>query len=126
MTIETSRAWAEINLSNIESNLKIIKSHLGENVKAVAVVKANAYGHGATEVAKLAEKCGYSYLAVACINEAIALRNNGITLPLLLLSGINTFLCGEYINNGVIPAISDYNTAYELNSYGKKLKIHFI
>ena len=124
MTIETSRAWAEINLSNIENNLKIIKSHLSDKVKAVAVIKANGYGHGAVEVAKLAEKCGYSYLAVACIDEAIKLRKNGITLPLLLLSGVNTFLCGEYINNGVIPAVSDYNTAKELNSYGKKIKVH--
>ncbi|MFQ6042843.1 MAG: alanine racemase, partial [Candidatus Poribacteria bacterium] len=75
--------WAEVNLNAIQSNLNAIKSKVG-NRKIIAVVKANAYGHGAVPVAQaIAEQA--DMFAVATIEEAIELREAGITLPILNL-----------------------------------------
>ncbi|MFS0881984.1 alanine racemase [Metabacillus niabensis] len=77
--------WVEIDLDAISHNVKSMKEHIGKNVKVIAVVKANAYGHGSVQVAKTALKSGASMLAVAFLDEAIALRNSGIEAPILIL-----------------------------------------
>ena len=76
-----SRARAEINLSAIAENLKLIKSKTSAQV--LAVVKADAYGHGLIEVAKAAEKAGADWFGTALLEEGIALRINGITKPII-------------------------------------------
>jgi alanine racemase len=75
----------EVNVDHIASNVKAILEHLPENVEIVAVVKANAYGHGAIEVANAAVSAGAKLLAVAILDEAIELRENGITCPILVM-----------------------------------------
>ncbi|MEH7127502.1 alanine racemase [Neobacillus drentensis] len=77
--------WAEVDLDCISANVASIKKHLSQNVKMIAVVKANAYGHGDVQVAETALEAGASYLAVAFMDEAIALRNKGVTAPILVL-----------------------------------------
>lgn len=77
--------WAEVDLDCIHANLTSIKKHLPQEVKMIAVVKANAYGHGDVQVAETALEAGAAYLAVAFMDEAIALRNKGITAPILVL-----------------------------------------
>lgn len=77
--------WAEIDLDCIGENVSTIKRHLPEQVEIIAVVKANAYGHGDVQVAKTALSAGASYLAVAIMDEAIALRQKGIDAPILVL-----------------------------------------
>lgn len=77
--------WAEINLDHISYNMEEMKRYIGENVKVFAVVKANAYGHGDEEVAREALSSGASYLAVAFLDEALALRKKGIAAPILVL-----------------------------------------
>ena len=81
----TVPTWAEINLDNLRFNLNNIKNLLEEDIKICGVIKADAYGHGAVEVAKLLEKEKVDYLAVARTAEGIELRQNGITLPILNL-----------------------------------------
>jgi alanine racemase len=76
-----SRARAEINLAAIAENLKLIKSKTSAQV--LAVVKADAYGHGLINVAKAAEKSGADWLGTALLEEGIALRNGGITKPII-------------------------------------------
>ena len=76
-----SRARAEINLAAITLNLKFIKSKTSAQV--LAVVKADAYGHGLLDVAKAAEKAGADWLGTALLEEGIALRNGGITKPII-------------------------------------------
>jgi alanine racemase len=76
-----SRARAEINLAAIAENLKFIKSKTSAQV--LAVVKADAYGHGLINVAKAAEKAGADWLGTALLEEGIALRNGGITKPII-------------------------------------------
>ena len=76
-----SRARAEINLAAIAENLKFIKSK--SSAQVLAVVKADAYGHGLINVAKAAEKGGADWIGTALLEEGIALRNNGITKPVI-------------------------------------------
>lgn len=80
--------WVEVDLDAIEHNLKAIKENLRKNVKIIAAVKANGYGHGAVQVAKTAIKCGANYLGVAMLDEAIALRKEGIIEPILVLGWV--------------------------------------
>lgn len=77
--------WAEVDLDAISENIQAIKRILPEEVHFIAVVKANAYGHGAVQVAKTAIQSGASYLAVAFLDEALALRDKGVNAPILVL-----------------------------------------
>lgn len=78
-------AWAEISLDAVQHNVKTFLKHLKPDTKFCAVVKADGYGHGAIEVAQAALDAGAAYLAVAFLDEAIELRNAGITAPILIL-----------------------------------------
>ncbi len=77
--------WVEIDLDAISENVTRIKKLLPQEVEMIAVVKANAYGHGDVQVAETALEAGASYLAVAFLDEAIALRERGIKAPILVL-----------------------------------------
>lgn len=77
--------WAEVDLDCISENISSIKNLLPNQVEIIAVVKANAYGHGDIKVSKTALEAGATYLAVAFMDEAMALRNKGITTPILVL-----------------------------------------
>jgi len=77
--------WAEIDLDGIAENVISVKKHLPQEVDIIAVVKANAYGHGDVQVAETALAAGAVYLAVAFMDEAIALRHKGIKAPILVL-----------------------------------------
>jgi alanine racemase len=86
----TDRAWVEIDLSVLGHNVRAIKQHLGGHPKLMAVVKADAYGHGAVEVAKTVLGAGATWLAIATISEGVQLRNAGITAPILILGAIRS------------------------------------
>ncbi|MDR1702808.1 MAG: alanine racemase [Sporomusaceae bacterium] len=77
--------WAEINLSAIKNNIRAVKKLLQPKTKICAVVKADAYGHGAVPVANAALSAGADMLAVAFLQEALNLRAGGITSPILIL-----------------------------------------
>ncbi|MFS0639088.1 alanine racemase [Mesobacillus foraminis] len=77
--------WAEVNLDCIAANVRGVKKNLPEDVQIMAVVKANAYGHGDIQIAKAALKAGASILAVAFLDEALSLRGKGINEPILVL-----------------------------------------
>ena len=80
------RAWAEINLQNLCHNLKIVQSQLSpDHTGLMGIVKADAYGHGAVAVAHTLEKHGVKNLGVALCEEAIELRNSGMSLPILVM-----------------------------------------
>lgn len=77
--------WAEVNLDNIRYNLRKVRESLNKGVEIIAVVKADAYGHGAVQVSRVLVDEGVKYLAVAILDEAIELRENGIDVPILIL-----------------------------------------
>lgn len=84
--LERRHAWVEIDLNAIRHNTNLIRQRVGANRHLMAVVKADAYGHGAVQVAKTALNSGASYLGVATVDEAIALREALVNAPVLVLS----------------------------------------
>jgi len=100
----TRGVWAEISLSALRQNLKTIRSHIAGGAKLCAVVKADAYGHGAVAVAREAVRQGADYLAVAVLSEAIALREAGFTTPILLLGPAQPSEADQIVHYGVTMA----------------------
>ncbi|MEI6863444.1 MAG: alanine racemase [Candidatus Omnitrophota bacterium] len=80
--------WAEIDLGAIAFNYKQVKRSVGRDTKIMAVVKANAYGHGTVEVSGVLENLGVQYLGVATMDEAIRLRDHGVKTPILVLGSV--------------------------------------
>lgn len=118
----TAPTWAEINLDNIKFNLNNIKKLLNEDTKICGVLKANAYGHGSVEVAKLLEKERVDYFAVARLEEAIELRENDITLPILCLGYIPEESLEIAITNNIIMTIYSLEMAQKINEVAKGIK----
>ncbi|MBC8254306.1 MAG: alanine racemase, partial [Ardenticatenia bacterium] len=77
--------WAEVDLDAIAHNVAAVKRHVGEHVQLIAVVKANAYGHGMEQVARTALDNGASWLALNHISAAVRLRRAGIGAPILIM-----------------------------------------
>jgi alanine racemase len=88
--MQQERAWVEVNVAAIAHNVQQIQSLLGPRTELMAIVKADAYGHGATTVAQTALQAGAQWLGVATLPEGIELREAGITAPVLVLGAINT------------------------------------
>ena len=85
MTSELRWAWAEIDLDAIAHNVMVLRERVAP-AALWAVVKANAYGHGAIDVARVAMEAGAAGLCVALVQEGVALREAGIDAPILVLS----------------------------------------
>lgn len=79
------RTWAEIDLSAIAENFHTVRRQVGEQVKVMAVVKANAYGHGVDHIAPYLAKLGADFFGVSCLQEAMELRRMEIRKPILIL-----------------------------------------
>lgn len=79
------RTWAEIDLDALAHNYRTLRARMGVNARFLGVVKADAYGHGAVEVSRTLEELGAEYLAVSNLDEALELRQGGVTLPILQL-----------------------------------------
>ena len=122
------RFWAEIDMNAAEHNFKLIKSKLNPDTKLCCVVKANAYGHGAVYLSKLYEKLGADFFAVSNIEEAMQLRNNGITTPILILGYTPTSCASILAENNISQSVFSYSYAKELSKCaeadGVRVKIH--
>ncbi|MCR5415392.1 MAG: alanine racemase [Pseudobutyrivibrio sp.] len=122
------RTWAEVNLDAIAHNYKTIKEKIGENTKFLGVVKADAYGHGSIQVSKLLQELGADYLAVSSADEALELRVNGITMPILILGHTPKEQVGRLIEYDITQAITCKAKADEYNAEAIKcggvLKVH--
>lgn len=79
-------AWAEISRAALIHNFSVVRSLIPSSVKVMAIVKANAYGHGAVECAKVLRSAGANLLGVAILQEAVELREAGITGPIVVLT----------------------------------------
>ena len=128
MNSTLKRTWAEINLNALAHNYNALRERIGSNVKFLGVVKADAYGHGSVQVSRLLEKLGADYLAVSSIDEAIELRHNGITMPILILGHTPKEEVGELIKNNITQAVTCKAKALEYSEEAVKcngtLKIH--
>lgn len=122
-------AWLEINLNKYEDNIKLIKNKLNDDTLLTAVVKADAYGHGAVEVSKKALKSGADRLAVAILDEALELRKAGFKdTEILILGWTPKEQYKKIVENNLIQTIYDYDNALALNNMAEQLnqkaKIH--
>lgn len=114
------RTWAEISLDNAEFNYNVIRNHIAESTKLCCVIKANAYGHGACMMARLYERLGADMLAVSNIEEALQLRQSGISTELLIL-GYTPADCAQLLaSQRIKQCVYSYEYAAELNSYASQ------
>ena len=127
MDVNIRPVWAEVNLDNIINNINEIKKNInGEEI--IAVVKANAYGHGAVDVAPVLIENGADRLAVAMLSEALELREAGIKVPILILGYTDVAFSEMLINNDIEQTVYSLDYAKELSkkaeALGKVAKIH--
>ena len=118
------RAWTEINLNNLSNNVKEFRSILPENCKLMAVVKANAYGHGDIRISKELNKMGVFSFAVATLSEGVELRRNGIKGEILIFGYTHPQDFKLLVKYHLIQTVVDLEYARILNSYGRKLPVH--
>ena len=104
------RCYAEISLEAIGHNIREVKKRLPEGVKLLGVVKANAYGHGAVPVASYLEN-QVDYFATATIEEAVELRENGISAPILILGYVSPSQYGDLVEYDITQTIDSYAQA---------------
>ena len=123
----TTRTWAEIDLDALAHNYRLLRG-LAPQAKFLGLVKANAYGHGAVPVAKKLEALGADMLAVACLDEAVELREAGIVIPILCLGQTPPELAPELLKYDVTQTVGDLETGAALSAAavaaGKTLTIH--
>ncbi len=112
---------AEISIPALINNFNIVRSLINDNVKIMAMVKANAYGHGITRVAREFLKAGADFIGVAYLEEAMFLRHNGITAPILVLGAINTEQVGDFIANNVEITSSSTDKSHAISKMACKL-----
>ena len=111
-----SRICARIDLDAVEANFRNMRSKIKEETRMIAVIKTNAYGHGAVRIAQLTE--GYDYLwgfAVATVEEAMQLRQAGIRKPILILGLVFPEDYDTIVHHDIRPAVFKYSMAAELN-----------
>ncbi|ACN13597.1 Alr [Desulforapulum autotrophicum HRM2] len=123
-----SLVWRQIDLDAIAHNLKTLRALTKAHTAVMAVVKADAYGHGAVRVAKKALESGVTHLGVARLHEALELRNAGINAPILVFGYIPESDVDTLIALEVSPTVFDLETACMLSeravAKGTHIKIH--
>ncbi len=107
-------AWVEVDLSAISRNIRALKALLAPGVGFMAVVKADAYGHGAEVVTRTALSAGADRIGVATAEEAIALRAAGVHSPIQLLSEPPRSAIDELLQHAIIPAVTTFEFASSL------------
>ena len=122
------RTWAEISLENIRHNVRAIRAALPEGCRFLGVVKANAYGHGALQVSRALEEAGADYLAVSCLDEAMELRDGGVTMPILILGHTPFEYTRMLMENDITQTVTNLKKAEEFSAealrLGGTLRIH--
>ena len=122
------RTWAEIDLDALAHNYRALRARMGEQSRFLGVVKADAYGHGAVEVSRTLEELGAEYLAVSNLDEALELRQGGVSLPILQLGLTPADQTAQAIACRVTQAVWSESAALafsrEAQRAGGTLKIH--
>ena len=109
------RTRAEIDLTKLGHNYHYLRSRIGKEVKLVAVVKADAYGHGAIEVSRKLEQLGADAFAVAMVEEGVLLRQAGIKGPIIVFGGALPGDEETVLRSNLIPAVHSLEAAGRLN-----------
>ena len=124
-----NRVKAVISLDAVEHNFHEMRKNIAQDTKMIAVVKANAYGHGAVQIAHLIQNYDYIWgFATATAEEALALRKAGVMKPILILGIVFDEYYPELVRNHIRPAVCEYEEARKLSaeavSQGETVHIH--
>ena len=103
--VATRPTWAEVSLTTLRQNFRTVQKHVGANVTVCAVVKADAYGHGAVECSRALEAEGARWLGVTSLDEAIPLREAGVGANILLMTGFWRGEEGEIVRLHLTPTV---------------------
>lgn len=119
--------WAEIDLDALRHNFRAVKARAGD-LPLCAVVKADSYGHGAVQCARVFAQEGAAWLAVSCLTEAVQLRQDGQTLPILILGHVQPEYAQTLIHEDITVACYSTEQAQNLSAAavkaGGRVKIH--
>ncbi len=120
--------YADIDLDAIRHNVSTLRSFVADGVESLAVVKANAYGHGDVEVARAALDAGASRLGVALVEEGIRLREAGIDAPIVLLVEPPNEAAKEIVTHELTPSVSTLSAAEAVSAAataaGRTINVH--
>lgn len=123
-----SPIYAEIDLAAFRHNLSEIRRITSPDAEIMAVIKADAYGHGVIDIAREALACGINFFAVARMNEAAVLRNAGINSPILLFDDSRSYGADKYIDLDIRASVNSMKDAEYFSASaaacGEKLKVH--
>lgn len=117
----TRPTWVEISLSSLIHNFSLIRDRVAQHAAVCAVVKCDAYGHGAPQCARALEVAGAKWFGVTCADEGIELRRAGIAGRILLMSGIWRGEAEVAVEHNLTPAVWSSEQIAELNSAAEKL-----
>jgi alanine racemase len=120
-TYQNRPTRAEISLKRLTNNFEIVRSLVGSSVKVMAMVKANAYGHGIKQVSEEMLKAGAHYLGVAYLEEAVYLRRCGIEAPILVCGAINIDQIEGFLINNIEITSSSIDKSAAISAAAKKL-----
>ena len=127
MDTRKTRTWAEVSLGALRHNVVEMQRALPDGCGLLGVVKADAYGHGASEIAAALRECGCRYLAVACPQEALALRQAGETMPILILGAVDAAFASDMAANDITLSVECAEKGRALSAAlrgGERLRIH--
>lgn len=127
-TYRLLKTWAEINLAAVRFNINNIQKKLGENIELMAIVKCNAYGHGAIEVSRQALNIGVKALGVSSLYEGIELRDIFKDIPIIVLSAGMSGQAEEFIEYNLSPVVCTWQMTNALadaaRKRGTRAKVH--
>ena len=109
----SARTWAEIDMAALKHNYEIARA---TGKKVMCVIKADAYGHGAVRCGRYLEKCGADAFAVACLSEALELRQGGITKPILILGDTSHEYAKVLADTDITHTLGDASDARALRA----------
>jgi len=125
LVTQPSISWVELSKNALENNLRFYKNCIGQEKLLAAVVKSNAYGHGLLEISRLCQESSYvDWLCTAHLSEAIALRNYGITKPILMLTYIDVDPALAALHS-VDVVVFDHATLEKLSAIGSTINKYF-
>jgi len=114
------RTWAEVDFDKLAHNYHALRGLAPAGTKYLGLVKADAYGHGAVPVTKKLEELGADYLGVACLDEAIEVREAGVKTPILILGCTSSIYAAELVKYNITQACYDLEYAKELSAGAQK------
>ena len=116
MTDFLKRTWVQVDLDAIAHNYQVIQKSLSDGCRPIAIVKADAYGHGAVPVSKALQKAGADFFGVSNLEEALQLRRGGITQPILILAYTPPEEACRLAEHDIIQTVLTLDNACRLNN----------